>query len=318
MSKMNLLVHLNAYKDQTDTNNPSLNNFKWSRDLQQLSISEPESKCINLPPGQSANLFSGTVSTSADATTTWDIALKAGSSNVYRISSDGGTAPDFRTPRTTGADATTEVTITKNAKLMIITSTGGTLFSLIAGGAVVGDEVRLGSVFNLNNQGKYKILALSATSMTVENELAVAEGPITLGASFADEVKVYSQDGVQVGDKVDLIAGFSSASFGTYEIVDVADSYIEIFSNDSLPAESGISNSPDAFIIYRDAKQFLFIESDKKVDISLNGTITNEIIPMSAGTALKPGFFMSSASIKSASITNKSQETATIFYVTAE
>lgn len=318
MSKMNLTIHLNAYTDQVSTNNPDLNHFKWTRNLQQLSISEPESKCINLQPGQSASLFSGTVSIAADLTTTWAIALKSGSSNAYQISSDGGTAPAFRTVRSIGSDATTEVSITKNAKLMTITSTGGTLFGLIAGGAVVGDEVRLGSVFNLNNQGKYTILALSATSMTVENELGVAEGPIVLGAGFADGVRVYSQSGVQIGDKVDLIDGFSSVSFGTYEIVDVTDSYIEIFSGDSLPAESGILNNPNALLIYRDAKQFLFIESDKKTDVYLNGSLTNEITPMFIGIDKKPGFFMSSASIKSASITNKSQETATIFYITAE
>jgi hypothetical protein len=318
MSKLNLLVHLNAYKDKTDTNDPALNHFKWTRDLQQLSVSEPESKCITLPAGQSASLFSGSVAISADATTTWDIALKTNSSNVYVISSDGGTAPEFRTGRSTSADATTEVTVTKNAKLMTLTSTGGTLFSLIAGGVVVGDELRLGSSFNINNQGKFRILAVSATSVTVENEIGLAEGPIVLGASFADQVKIYSQDGVQIGDKIDLQAGFSSASFGTYEVVDVADTYLEVFSNDSLPAESGVSNSPDAFLIYRDAKQFIFIESDKKLDITLNGALTNEIVPLSAGTALKPGFFMSSASLKSASVTNKSQETATIFYVTAE
>ena len=319
MSKLNLLVHINAYEDSNDTNNPTLNNYRWHRDIQAITISESTSKSVKLPAGQSLSLFSGSVSTSDDITTTWDIALKAGSSTVYQISHAGGTAPLFKTPRSEGSDATTEVTVTKNAKLLKFESTGGTVFDLITGAIQVGDEVRIGSVFNANNQGKFKILAFDATSFTVENEIGAAETSIVLGASFAEQVNIYSADGVQVGDKIDLKDGFSSVSFGTYEITDVSHDFIEINSAESLPEELGVSNNPSAFLIYRDAKQFLYIESDKKLFITLNGSATpNELEPFSVGTAKKPGVFMSSSSIKSASIENKSQETATIFFATAE
>ena len=90
-------------------------------------------------------------------------------------------------------------------------------------------------------------------------------------------MNIFSVDGVQVGDKVDILAGFSSTIFGTYDIVDVSHNYIEFFSSESLPSESGISNNPAAFLIYRDAKQFLYIESDKKLEITLNGSQTNEL-----------------------------------------
>lgn len=319
MSKLNLLVHLNGYEDENPTNNPSRNNFKWNRDIQGVDISEPASRAITLAPGQTHSLFSGSVTTSDDATTTWDIALKPGSSNTYRISHNAGTAPEFRTARTSGADATTQVTVTKNAKVLTFTSTGGTLFDLITNGVVVGDIARIGSGFNAVNQGKYKIIALTATSFSVENEVGQAEGPILLDADFADDINIHSQDGVQIGDKVDIIAGFSSVSQNTYEITDVSHDYIEFFSLDSLPVESGVSNNPSALLIYRDAKQFVYIESDQKLDIKINGsTVTNQITPMSAGTAKKPGVFMSSASIKSAEIENTSQSFANIFYVTAE
>ena len=319
MSYLNILVHLNAYKDSTTTNNANMNVFKWNRDTQGLSVDEPSSQCVDLPAGQSLSLFSGIISSSADATTTWDIALKPGSSNVYRISHNGGTAPAFRTDRTEGSDATTEVTVTKNAKLLTFQATGGTIWDLFSGGVQVGDEVRVGSGFNAANQGKYKILSFSIDSFTVENEIGQAEGPVVLGAGFADVVNIFSADGVQVGQKVDIVAGFSSVSFGTYEIVDVNPDYIEFFSSESLPSETAVSNNPDAILIYNNAKQFLYIESDKKLDIKINGsTVTNEIIPMTAGTTKKPGIFMSSASIKNAEIVNKDQSTATVFYVTAE
>lgn len=319
MSKLNLLIHLNAYQDANPSNNPSMNNWKWQRDLQGLDISEPESKSISLPAGQSLSLFSGSIATSADGTTTWDIALKSGTSNTYKISKAAGTSPEFRTQRTSGADATTQITITKNASLLTLSSTSGTALDLIVGGVIVGDEVRIGSLFNISNRGKFKILARTATSLTIENNAGVAEGPVTLGASFASELDIFSSDGVQVGDKVDLIDGFSSVSFGTYEITDVSPDYIEIFSASALPAESGVSNSPNALLIYRNAKKFIYIESNKALEIKIDDSETPNVLePMNAGISLKPGIFMSSSSIKSLAITNKSQEVADIFYVVAE
>lgn len=319
MSKLNLLVHLNAYQDQNPSNNPSQNNWKWQRDLQGLDIDEPESKSLILPAGQSATLFSGSVSTSADLTTTWNIALKSGTSNTYKISKAAGTSPAFRTQRTTAADLTTQITVTKNASLLTLTSTGGTTLNLIVGGVVVGDEVRIGSLFSASNRGKFKVLSRTATSVVIENNSGVAEGPVTLGASPAEQFDVFSSAGVQVGDKVDIVAGFSSVTFGTYEITDVSPDYIEIYSLSAKPTESAISNNPSALLIYRSAKKFVYIESNKKLEVKIDGSATpNGLEPMNCGTSLKPGVFMSSASMKSLEITNKSQDVAEIFFVSAE
>jgi hypothetical protein len=319
MSKLNLLIHVNAYEDTNPSNNPSNNLCKWQRDSQGIDISEPESKSLSLPAGQAVSLFSGSISNSSDASTTWNIALKSGTSQTYKISKASGTSPAFRVQRTSGADATTGVTVTKNTSLITLSSTVGTSLNLITGGVVVGDEVRIGSLFNLANQGKFKILARTATSLTFEHNSGVAEGPIVLGAGFASQLDIFSSDGVQVGNQVDLIAGFSLVSFSTYEITDVSPDYIEIFSLKALPTENGISNNPSALLIYNNAKSFVYIESDKKLEIKINGSATpNGLEPMAAGTALKPGVFMSSSSIKSLEITNKSQDVANIFFVTAE
>lgn len=319
MSKMNLLIHLNAYKDQNPTNNASMNHFKWNQDLQGLDISEPESKSMSLQADQSLTLFSGSVSSSADGTTTWDIALKSGTSNTYKISKNSGTSPAFRAQRTSGADATTQITVTKNASLVTFTSTGGTALNLIVGGVIVGDEVRIGSLFNVANQGKFKVLSRTATSFTIENNSGTPEGPITLGAGFASQVDIFSASGVLVGDKVDIRAGFSSVTFGTYEITDVSPNYIEIYSLEALPSETGVSNSPSALFLYRDAKKFVYIESSQKLEVKIDDSATLNIIePMNAGTTLKPGIFLCSASMKSIEITNKSQDVADIFYVLVE
>lgn len=319
MNKLNLLVHLNGYQDTNASNNPSQNNFKWQRDLQGVNISEPASKSLSLPAGQSISLFTGSVSTSADNSTAWNIALKAGTSQTYVISKASGTSPAFRAARTSGADATTQITVTKNANLLTFASVGGTALNLITGGVTVTDEVRIGSLFNPTNQGKFKILARNSTSFTIENPSGQVEGPITLTSDFANQIMIFGSNGVQVGDKVDLIAGFSLVSLGTYDITDVSPDSIEIYSINALPTESAISNNPSALMVYRDAKNFVYVESDQSLTIQIDGSSApNKLEPMTAGSTLVPGVFMSSASMKSLIVTNTSLETATIFYITAE
>lgn len=319
MSKLNILLHLNAYQDQNASNNPSQNNWKWNRDMQGIDISEPESKSLSLPAGQSVVLFSGSLTLSSDSTTTWDIALKSGTSNTYRISRNSGTMPEFRTARIPGADATTEITVTKNATLMTLTSSGGTALDLIAGGVTAGDEVRIGDVFNVANRGKFKVLNRTATSLTVENNSGVAEGPVVLGVNFAEQLSIFSADGVQVSDQVDILSGFSPVTLGSYEITDVSSDYIEIFSLSALPSETNVSNDPAALSIYRSLKNLVYIESNRKLEISIDDSlIPNKIHPMNVGTTLKPGIFLTSGPMKKLEITNKSQETADVFYVTAE
>ena len=317
MSSFNLLVHLDMFDDDVNTNSPSRSNVRWNRDMQGIDISDPKSTQITLAAGGTVTLFSGTESTSEDGTTTYDIALKSGSSNTYIISHNSGTAPAFKTARTSGADATTEVTVTKNAKLLTFTSTGGTAFDLVSNGVIVGDKVRIGDGFNTVNRGEFTVLAVTATSFTIENETGTAESAVTLGADFATNVNIYSAAGIMVGDKIDITAGFSPVTYGTYDITDVSHDYIEFYSTESLPTETGIASS--SFLIYRDAKQFLYIESNKKIGITINGASTaQQLEPFTVGTVQKPGIFMTSSSVKSVTVENLSIETATIFYICAE
>lgn len=315
MSKMNLMLALNAYKDVNPTNNPAKSNFKWAVDLQGIDLSEPQSNSIRLNPGQSVSLFSGAVAISDDGTTTYDLAPKAGVGSTYVISHNGGQAPVFRVESATDADATTAVTVTKNGTLLTFTSTAGTPFDLIANGVVVGDEVRIAGAFNVANQGKFSVLSRTATSFTIENEAGQAEGPIVLGASFADIIRIYSSNGVQIGDKIKISSAFSSVIFGTYEITDVAPDYIEFYSLKTLPTQTAIQTQLQ---IFNNSKQFLYLESDKKISLVIDGAANGTVEPFSVGTALKPGMYLRHSPMYSASIKNESAEVACIFCASAE
>jgi len=315
MSQLNLLVFLNAYEDKNSSNNPSLNNFKWNRSLNSIQVGNPQEQPVQLAPGETKELFNGSRVLAQDLTTQYSIALKPLTSNIYTLSWVGGTAPNFRIPRATGADATTQVTVTINGPVATFTSTGGTPFNLTT--VQVGDSVFIGNLFNSLNQGFNKIISKTTTSFSVANPNAFAEGPITLGTNFASQIQIFSAAGVQVNDKMVINGGFSPVTQGTYVITAVYANALEFFSINILPQEGPITTN--AIAIYSNAKQFVYIEADKHCDININGANTDNIQPFfSGGLVVSPGLFMRTATVYSLSITNKSDSTANVLMLSVE
>lgn len=315
MSTLNFLVFLNAYSDSNSSNNPTLGNFKWDREINGLSVNNPQSLQLSLAPGETKTLFSGSRTLGQDGTTEYSIALKAFTTNTYVLSWTGGTAPNFRTPRTSGADATTQVTVTTNGPLTTFASSGGTPFAFTSGGVVVGDYVTVGNSFNQLNQGTFKILSFTDTSFTVENETGTAEGPITLGSGFAAQVQIYSAAGVQAGDTLLIDAGFSPVTQGAYSITAVYANSLEFFSADTLPQESDIMTQVS---IYFAAKKLVYVEADQHISMILNGVSGNEIQPLVQGSKVNPGVFMRSSVVYSMSVTNVSTDPANVFFASVE
>lgn len=314
MPKLSLLIHLVAYSDPGASNAPSLSNFRWTRDMTGIPASNPLSEALSLAPGESKSIFNGSRTLSSDNTTAYDIALKPLSSSVYRITNSAGTAPNFRTPRALGIDATTQITAVVNGPIVTFTQTGGTAMSTAA--VSVGDSVRIGDQFNILNQGEYKIIAKTSNSITVENQVAVNEGPITLGASFADQISIYSAAGVQIGDTLILSSGFSAVTLGSYKITDVSAQYIEFYSTAVLPIESGIVNP--GLAIYSAAKQLVYIEADQKCSVTVNGSIVSNMEPFIINNSKQPGVFMLKSTIYSLSIQNNSTDSASLFLASVE
>lgn len=314
MSKANLLVFLNTYSDSNSSNNPSLSNFKWARNINAIPAANPISEGITLAPGESRVLFDGTRTISQDNTTNYKIELKPLSSNTYILSAVSGTLPNFRTPRSTGADATTQVTVTRNGPLATFTSTGGTPFNFAA--VQVGDYVRIGDQFNQLSQGEYKILAKTTTSFTIENTAASAEGPITLGSTFADQIQIYSAAGVQVGDILVISQGFSVVTRGSYKVTSVGANFVEFYSTAVLPEEDNIQTTGIAF--YSSAKNLVYLETNQKSSVLINGTDVSKIEPFIINDSTQPGVFMLKSTIFSLEVQNTSTDTALLFLATIE
>ena len=321
MNKLNFLVYLNAYADASPTNAPSRNNFKWTRDVNGLSVNNPNSLEFSLAPGETRTLFNCMRTLTQDGTTQYSIALApvAGQNTTWQLTWSGGTNPGFRTSRTSGANATTQVTVTQNGTVLTFSSTGGTPFSLISGGVQVGDFVQIGSLFNILNQGQYQIIALTATSFSIVNAFGAAEGPYTLGSGFASQIDIFSAAGVQVGDTLLITSGFSPVTQGAYIVTAVTDMWVRFSSTATLPTEGPITT--EGIVFYFDAQRLVYLESNQKVTMVINGQSGNEIDPLAGacGCAIPgTGIFLRTSTIYSMTVTNASQNTASLYLASVE
>lgn len=399
MSKLNFLVCLNTYSDASASNNPSLSNFKWAREITGIPASNPISEAFSLAPGEAKTIFSGVRTLGVDNTTNFSLSLKPLSSSTYRLLATSGAAPLFRTARSIGINATTQVTAIVNGPIVtysspasasavaasftgtptgfttpvtitannvglignsiLLTGDGvmdlvgvasawntanpgndigsitGDTSQILANGAtiqlsgglnavvglnmaavVVGDIVRIGDQFNILNQGKFKVLAKTANSFTVENFTGVNEGPITLGSTFANQIRIYSAAGVQEGDNIVIKSGFSSVTYGSYKVTDVTDNYVEFYSTAVLPVESGIVSADLA--IYSQAKNLIYLESDQKATVTINGVQMASMEPFIINNSRQPGVFMLKATVWSFSVQNNSLDSASCFVATVE
>jgi hypothetical protein len=224
--------------------------------------------------------------------------------------------------------ALTDITLSGGVNGAVVNLTGGTYsdivlsggvsatqFSLISGGVVVGDLVRIGSPFNTLNQGEWKIVAVTATSFSVANLIAVAEGPYILGSAFASEIQIYSAAGVQVNDTLVISGGFSPVTWGSYLVTAVAANWLQFYTTAALPQQSGIVTE---IALYEYAKRFIYMETNQNVTVTINGTQTANIEPWEIGTSTFPGQYMQKATIYSLSVTNTSTNAANLVLCSIE
>lgn len=316
--KLNIFTTVNIYSDSSITNNPLQNNVNWTNNAQGIEVNEPESKNITVYPGQTETLFSGVVATAVDNTTTFNLEINPEISNTYKLSHEDGTAPAFRVARSLAADATTQITVTVSGSLAILSHTAGTAPNLAS--VVVGDNIRLGAGFGESNRGVFSVIQKTSSSLTIVNSKAVGE-VVVLGADFADDLMVYSSNGVQIGQKVKISEGFSVYSNGTYEIVDVAPSYLIFASTKGLPEELDILSE---VVIFSNSKSFIYIEADRDCSVTFDGIAQGLIKPLKFGVGTtnsirsKPGIYMRTGDVYSATIKNESEYAANILVISAE
>lgn len=321
MATLKTLIFLQGYEGSSSSscsssNAPSKNFFKWTRE-NQSSISQALSETFTIAPGESQTLFSGTVALTQDGTTQYSLALAPFQSSIYQLTNTAGTAPTFRTLRTIGIDATTQVTTSVNGPILTYIFTGGTLPDLTS--VQPGDNVLIGNDFNTLNQGTtgiWQIISKTTTSFSVVNPSGYVEGPITLGSGFANQVRIFSAAGVQIGDTLIISSGFSPISWGSYQITQVTDNYLQFSFLGQLPSETGVMTE---VAVYSMAKTMVYMESNQNLTITLNGGSPGPtIVPIVSNGSVFPGMFLLNGITYSCSVTNNSINTANVTLLSAE
>jgi hypothetical protein len=309
MGNLKSLIFLQAYQDTGTSNNPQFRNFQWTREVDNDSISTALSETFQIPAGTTQSLFNGVRTLTQDGTTEYSLAPIPFSTTSYSLTYESGTAAGFRTLRSIGTDATTQVTTSVNGVVETFTFTGGTLPSLSS--VQVGDQVLIGSNFNPLNRGIWTIISVTTTSFSIVNGAAFTEGPITLGSGFATQLRIFSSSGVQIGDTLVISSGFSPVSQNSYQVTQVTDySLTFAWAGNALPTEGPIDTE---IAVYYAFKSMVYMESDQSLELLINGANSGPIItPYVSNGKVYPGVFLINSSIYSLSVANTSITQANI------
>lgn len=313
MSILNLIVRLVSFR-RSNTSSPQLNHFKWTREIVNVPVNDPVSMDYTLDPGQQIELFNALKSTSHSPTSQYQISHVAG--NIYKIEWTGvGSAPNFRTPRAIGVDNTTQVDLAVDINTGIVTLTTPSGTPINTSTIVVGDVIHLSaSAFAVNNAGSFPIIAVGPTYIMYKNPSATPQ-TVTLGSNYNKKLKVFSSAGVVKGDRVLLRHNTHAVVNGIYEITDVLDDTLFIFSTQSLPPITDVSFE---LVIFSAGKQLIYLESDKPLAIQINNVWESdlEVFP---GKPTQPGIYLKKSLVYKLVVRNKSLiEKAKIYFASAE
>lgn len=326
---MSTLTHSTGfvlYDDSNVSNNPSTQFGNWKKSQYNITVSKPSGPTkYNILPGATQNVFSGVRTLTFDGTTQFTLSLNPVKSATYRMSAVAGTAAGFRTKRAADLNGqNVTITINNNALANFAQSAALT-------GVTVGDIFFIPSVltgdsagpFNEQNSGYWQVYSISGTNFTAarltgESFSGVAE---TVSVTSSSQIVFFSNSGVQVGDKLQIVSGFSSVSKKTYSISNISWNWVEFVSTEPLPLESAIIVGVGGIVVYNSAKRWIRIESDQELVLRFNGDTGNSLTipPRLNGSPDSVSWFDSWGLFYSLDIVNKSSiSTANVIIATVE
>lgn len=222
MSYLNLAISRTAYNDPAATSNPQESLFDYKTTRSGIPVSNPAGYTRVVYPGQTTLLDTTTRNLAYDATTEFEISYPITGSETVRMRWTGvGTAPNFRVFRNTGCGANTVVDVIKPSPTSLT-------IKYVSGAAMntatvqIGDDIYFQpndddftSPFNIPIQGVcFRVTDKGADYITFrDNGMGSSVSNVTLDVDYASAFRVFSNDGVQVGDKL----SFSSAANLKYD-----------------------------------------------------------------------------------------------------
>lgn len=274
MSILNIASQIVSFDASGPYQTPLRTYLDWGTQLRVEDVSNPRMETLSLAPAATVDVFDGTRSLTVDNTTEFSLSLLSGSTSSYRFIWTDGTDPGFRTSRSVSPSGS-NITVTVNSNATAVFTSNNSDFSAAQVGDILwipGTKDGVTSPFSILNQGFWTILAVSATALAVRRSntfSGYAESAIAVTSET--QMEVYSTAGVQIGDKVQISAGFSTAARKTYKIVQVTPLYLEVVSSLPMAAETAILPGSAGMTIFTSLKRWVRIESDQEISVSING-----------------------------------------------
>jgi hypothetical protein len=324
---LNVVTKILAFADAEISSNPRLKAVDWLRDISGVPVADPQSELYTIAPGGSRTVFDGTFASTIDGTTTFDLSLSTLESSRYRMTHTGGTAPGIRTGRglTLNGIAVT-FTVNANGTVTITVPPGSDFTNVQVGDNLFVPHTTTGdssSPISVLNAGYWEVLAkTSNTNITVVRPSGTDFEGVTQTVNLTSntQIRAYSADGVQVGDSMDITAGFSLSTRKTFEVTAATDLFVEFTSTTPLAAQSGILPGATGLVFFDENKQFLYIEANQECAVRVNGDTGNfqRLSPPDASNSLMPAQYMRRGPTWLLSIVNLSSTSVNVVVIHAE
>lgn len=327
MSKLTVISKMLSFEDPGVTSNPSRRPINWERSISSIPVFNPGTKLYEVEPLSTLNIVDGQRTTNIDGTTAFSLSISPLASDRYRITHTSGTAPDFRTNRSLACSGIV-LTLVVNANLSVtLTAGSGTPFSAVVAGDTVfvpgtstGDSA---SPFNSLNEGYWVVLSVTSTviNMARFSDSGVFSGiSETVTPSTNNQLQAFSAAGVQIGDTVEISAGFAFPAQHAYEVLAVNPEWIEIESSAPLGPQTGVIPGAAGILFYKLAIRYLRIEGDQEFVVRLNGDTgnTNRIEAIVPGDSDHAGWFEKWGTVWKLDVVNRTMSTLNLVVLTAE
>lgn len=297
---LNFTTKILAFGDPQASSNPSLRFIDWTRNVSGVAVNNPKVESHRVDPGATVSVFSGIRTLTIDGTTAFSLALLGlDGANTYRMTHTAGAVPGFRLSRGIAASGVA-LTFTVNPNLTVTLSAASALFgSVVAGDHVFVPHTTTGdsaNVISVLNAGYWVVLGVTDTqNLTLvrpsdQDFEAIGE---TITPVSNNQLRIYSSSGVQIGDSIDITAGFSTAARQTYTVSAATDSFVQFTSSTPLPPQTGIVPGAAGVSVFADAKRLVYIETTQEVVVRINGDTGDyqRTTPFDSSDTTKPGFY---------------------------
>lgn len=316
MPNLNLKYGVLIYEDESDRN-PKVKLPDIESLIAGVGVENDKSDRITIFPNEIKDIAVTSRALGWDSTTQLHFERYSSTSDNMRIKYTGtGLAPNFRTKRVIGGDATSTVSITRVTPYVArIQNIGGTAWNLAS--VQVNDYIKFEkstdtftSPFSETNQ-TYNTHLVQAKGVDyidfIDNGIISLDSNIVLGADYDFAMRVITQSPVKIGDSVELSgSGVNPSNHGKFSIVDVSPEYIEV--TNPLGVDETVLLGTNSITVYEHLIGFIHLRASAPVKIRF-GNQTEWVKLSRLGSQ---AVFIGSVSTHSIQALNDSPETVSV------